>query len=241
MEHYLGADIQLHSAVDQIEQIAGGWRVCSAKGAREHQSVLLAAPAHRLAAIKLDSDPEFSLKALGDIKYPPVVSVVFGFRRQDVEHPLDGFGVLIPEVEQLNILGAIFSSSLFPNRAPEGHVTITCYLGGCRNPHLTQFDQGTLRRLVLRDLGKILGVKGQPTFEHCAVFRQAIPQYEIGYGRFKSLMSQIEAASPGLYFAGHYRDGISLGDSVVSGENAAETITAGVQDSQARLQTILAP
>ena len=59
-----------------------------------------------------------------------------GFRRADVAHPLDGFGMLIPEKEGFNILGALFSSSLFPNRAPEGEVTITCYIGGARAPLL---------------------------------------------------------------------------------------------------------
>ena len=219
----LAGNIHTGNAVHEVGETPDGWRVSTQTGAREHAAVILAAPTHRLSKILFKTNSSFSL-ALGEIKYPPIASVVFGFRRADVAHPLDGFGVLVPEVERLNILGALFSSSLFPGRAPEGHVTITCYLGGCRDPKLALSGQDNLRRVVLEDLNKLLGVGGEPTFEHYSVFRESIPQYDVGFGRFKELMSRVERDSPGLFFAGHYRDGISLGDSIVSGENVAEKI-----------------
>jgi len=76
----------------------------------------------------------------------------------------------------------------------------------------------------MQDLRTILGVKGQPTFRHHFCYPKAIPQYEVGYGRFKERMTEIETGAPGLFFAGHYREGISLGDSIVSGHSAAERI-----------------
>src|SRR5262249_46544957 len=76
------------------------------------------------------------LAALSGIRYPPVASVVLGFRREDVAHACEGFGMLIPKVEGFKILGTIFSSSLFPNRAPAGHLTLTSYVGGERYPEL---------------------------------------------------------------------------------------------------------
>ncbi|MDB6037081.1 MAG: hemG, partial [Verrucomicrobiales bacterium] len=133
----------------------------------------------------------------------------------------NGFGVLVPEVEKMKILGAIFSSSLFPHRAPEGHVTITCYIGGCRNPNLAVGDRAVLRSAVLEDLQKLLGVRGKPTFEHISVIPKSIPQYDVGFGKFKEFVHQIEASSPGLFFAGNYREGISLGDAIVSAEDAS--------------------
>jgi oxygen-dependent protoporphyrinogen oxidase len=78
--------------------------------------------------------------------------------------------------------------------------------------------------LTVRDLRKLLGVSGKPTFEHCFVFPKAIPQYEVGYGRFKELMNRAEIEAPGLFLAGNYRDGISLSDSIVSGYKAAERL-----------------
>src|SRR6185436_12548930 len=146
----------------------------------EHSAVLLAAPAFKLADIPVHGPAGLSLAPLREILYAPAASLVLGFRREDVAHPLDGFGVLVPEVERRNILGAIFSSSLFSHRAPAGHVTISCYIGGLRAPELAARDTTSAVALALEDLRTILGVCGQPVFVHHTVFAKAIPQYEVG-------------------------------------------------------------
>lgn len=209
--------VQLRTGVQRIEQVAGGWRL---NETHEHTAVLYTAPAHKLPAVA-----GFNLDLLKEIYYPPVASVVLGFRRDQVVHPLDGFGMLIPEVEGFRILGTLFSSSLFRDRAPAGHVTLTTYIGGARAPELALRPTNELVSMTLQDLGIILGVTGRPTFEHVVVYPKAIPQYEVGYGRFKDLLTEIETRAPGLFFAGHYRDGISLGDSLVSGHDVAGRIT----------------
>ena len=115
--------------------------------------MLLALPAFRLAEMRVTCESKpISLSMLAGIQYAPVASVVLGFRREDVEHPLDGFGALNPEVEQLNSLGTIFSSSLFPNRAPLGQVLLTSYVGGLRAPHLVSKTPDELCKLVMADL-----------------------------------------------------------------------------------------
>ncbi|MGH7989917.1 MAG: protoporphyrinogen oxidase, partial [Limisphaerales bacterium] len=139
-----------------------------------------------------------------------------------VTHPLDGFGMLIPKIENFKILGTIFSSSLFPNRAPENFVTLTSYVGGERQPELASLPPDELVKLVCEDLRVLLGAKGEPAFQHVALYPKAIPQYNVGYGKFKDLMSEIETKARGLFFAGGFRDGISLGDSIASGFNTAE-------------------
>ena len=70
----------------------------------------------------------------------------------------------------------------------------------------------------------LLGVRGAPTFQHHYFWPQAIPQYNLGYGQYRARLTEIETRAPGLFFAGHYRDGISLGDSVVSGINMADRV-----------------
>ncbi len=165
-----------------------------------------------------------SFSAFSEIRHPPVASVVLGFRREDVAHPCQGFGALIPRVEGFKILGTIFSSALFPNRAPAGHVTLTSYIGGERQPELASLPPDELFDLTCEDLRLLLGVRGRPVFRHSAYYPKAIPQYNLGYGRFRQLMSDIEQSAPGLFFAGHYRDGVSLGDSIVSGCNMAERV-----------------
>src|SRR5882724_10534292 len=89
-----------------------------------------------------------------------MASVVLGFRREDVAHACEGFGMLIPKVEGFKILGTIFSSSLFPNRAPKGHLTLTSYIGGERYPELAMLPAEKLFELTYEDLRVLLGVRG---------------------------------------------------------------------------------
>ena len=132
--------------------------------------------------------------------------------------------MLIPKVEGFKILGTIFSSSLFPNRAPAGHHTLTSYVGGERYPELAALPAEKLYELTCEDLRVLLGVKGKPTFQHCVYYPRAIPQYNVGYGKYRSLMNDIEKKAAGLVLAGHYRDGVSLSDSIVSGCNVVERV-----------------
>ena len=224
----LGSAVHLNSPVIRLHREGDSWRVTSRRDGleetQEHSAAIYTGPAYRLPMLGISADDSINCAPFGEINYPPVASVVLGFRRSDVTHPLDGFGVLIPEVEGFNILGTLFSSSLFPNRAPDGHVLLTSYVGGTRAPELARRSCNELIDLTLRDLRVLLGVSGKPTFEHSFLFPKAIPQYEVGYGRFKELMSAIETQAPGLFFAGNYRDGISLGDSIVSGCNIADRV-----------------
>jgi oxygen-dependent protoporphyrinogen oxidase len=214
----------------------------------EHSAVIYCGMAFKLAELKvmygraaLPRSPEIgaaqqhrptedkeleplNLSPFSEIRHPPVASVVLGFRREDVAHPCEGFGMLIPKIEGFKILGTIFSSSLFPNRAPAGHVTLTSYIGGERYPELALLPAEKLVALVCEDLRVLLGVTGKPTFQHCVLYPKAIPQYNVGYGRYRELMNEIENKAAGLFFAGHYRDGVSLGDTIVSGCNVVERV-----------------
>jgi oxygen-dependent protoporphyrinogen oxidase len=223
----LEGSIRFSSPVRRVAQQGKRWTV-SVEGAGEfeHDCVILAAPAHKLAGLEIVANEKVDLSALGEIVYPPVASVVLGYRRAEITHPLDGFGMLIPEVEKFNSLGVIFSSSLFPNRAPQGHVALTCYIGGMRAPALASKPPEMLCLLAHQDISTILGASGGPVFSHVTFYDKAIPQYNVGYGRFKDLLTETERRAPGLFFAGHYRDGISLGDSIVSGHDMALKIAA---------------
>jgi oxygen-dependent protoporphyrinogen oxidase len=202
----------------------------------EHSAVIYCGTAYRLAELEI-YDSRAALPrgleieaaqqrrpttAFSEIRYPPVASVVLGFRRENVAHPCQGFGMLIPKVEGFRILGTIFSSSLFPNRAPTGHVTLTSYIGGERQPDLALRSPEELVTLACEDLRVLLGIKGRPVFQHTALYPRAIPQYNLGYGRYREWMDAIENQTTGLFLAGHYREGVSLGDSIVSGCNVVE-------------------
>jgi oxygen-dependent protoporphyrinogen oxidase len=222
----LGPALRLNTSVTKLTQATSGWaieqRVNGQAISAEHNAVIYTGTAYRLAEIGLATSAPLSFAPFSEIRYPPVASVVLGFRREDVAHPCQGFGMLIPRVEGFKILGTIFSSSLFPNRAPAGHLTLTSYIGGERYPDLASLPTEKLAAITCEDLQVILGVRGKPTFQHSVFYPKAIPQYVLGYGRFRQMMTDLEAKAPGLFLAGHYRDGISLSDSIVSGCNVAE-------------------
>jgi oxygen-dependent protoporphyrinogen oxidase len=217
----LGNALKLNAPVKRIVRVGDRWRVTAGNEQSEFSAVVYCGTSYRLAELEIAAPAPIDVSIFSQIHYARVASVVLGFRREDVAHPCQGFGMLIPKVEGFKILGAIFSSSLFPNRVPAGHVLLTSYVGGERNPELAGLKPDELVRLTCDDLGLLLGVKGAPVFRQTVLYPRAIPQYNLGYGKFKNLLDEIESNAPGLYFAGHYRDGVSLADSIVSGRNAA--------------------
>lgn len=218
----LHAEIRLRAPVTQVRAGAKGWTVGAAYQTAElYDGVVFAAPAHCVDEIELDFPMGDRIGTLASINYPPVSVVVLGFRREDVTHPLDGFGFLVPEVERRHVLGVIFSSTLFPGRAPDDHVTLTAFVGGVRNPDLANADQPTIIARVMDDLRALLGATGEPTFRILHLWPKAIPQYDLTYGRFKDIMDEAERRNPGLALAGAYREGVSLGEAIASGEEAA--------------------
>lgn len=225
----LGKSVSLNSKVTSLRQSADGWDVTFIENDREeqrnHSAVVLAAPAYKIAEIQIETDESVDFSLLKEIVHPPVASITMGFRREDVADPLDGFGFLVPKVENLNILGTTFSSSIFANRAPAGHVLLTTFIGGCRQPELATQPAEKLFDLTLRDLQGLLGIRGKPTYQHHCLFPWAIPQYNVGYKKFLDFMTATETRFPGLYFAGNYRDGISSGNCIVSGHDVADRIT----------------
>lgn len=228
LESILGDRVRLGASALRIQRHSEGWKLGVREGGKEvesgHSAILFTGSTHRLADLRITTPDPMDVGMFSEIHYPPVASVALGFRRSDVEHPLDGFGMLIPEVERFHILGSLFSSTLFPNRAPDGHVLLTNFIGGTRSPDLALLDLEEMERLILEDLGVLLGVRGKPVYRHCVVYQKAIPQYEIGYSRFKDRMSELEKRAPGFFLAGNFRNGIALSDSIVAGHDAADRI-----------------
>ncbi len=186
--------------------------------------LLYCGTAHSLAGIDVEGIPEKAFVPLEKIVHPAVTVLTLGFRREDIGHSLKGFGVLIPEVEKFNILGALFNSTLFPGRAPEDTVLLTLFIGGMRQPEKAVLADDELVKMSLEDLNTLVEVKGDPVYTHIMRWDKAIPQYEVGYGANKELLTALEAENPGLWFAGNYRNGISAADTIVNATETAEKI-----------------
>jgi oxygen-dependent protoporphyrinogen oxidase len=224
----LGPALRLAAPVSRLAPTGGAWELDVAAGDAvervRHDAVVWAAPAHALDRLDFAGAERAALDRVAVVPYAPVSVLVLGFRRDDVAHPLDGFGVLVPSAERRSILGAIFSSTLFPDRAPPGHVALTVFLGGARDPRLAESDAHTLTARALDDCRDLLGVHGEPVFRRHVFWPRAIPQYIVGYGRLHAAMDQVERANPRLFLAGTYRHGISVGEALASGALTADRV-----------------
>jgi oxygen-dependent protoporphyrinogen oxidase len=235
----LNGSVRLNCPVGGIEPSGRGWRIYSPAGPETYSSLLFCSPAHRLPELVTGSDLSGELKNFEQVYYPPIARLAFGFRRSQVAHPLDGFGALVPRKENMSILGVLFSSSMFENRAPQDHVLLTAFAGGARNPHLRNSSADQIAEMALDDLRSLLGISGAPVFHDVVQLDRSIPQYNVGYGAVKQLIERIEAASPGLYFSGNFRQGISVSDCIAAGAAAAGKVGvfASSTDFSPSLQT----
>ncbi|MGZ0654425.1 protoporphyrinogen oxidase [Coraliomargarita sp. W4R72] len=206
----LGPSLHTNVSIQSIQHTEDGWQIEWNGEIHSYDEVVLTTPAHALEKLPLAPAIKEALQALTAVDYPPVSVLSLAFKRADIAHPLDGFGVLVPECEGRKILGALFPSSIFEGRAPADEVMLTIFVGGERQPELATTDTDALLTNVLPELKAILGVSGQPTFVHHKHWPRAIPQYKLGYGKLLAQMDTIEATYPGLKLAGNYRNGISL-------------------------------
>jgi len=222
--------VALNSDVRSIRPGSGarwrvGWAESGGERSAEFDCVVTALPAGSLARLEIGPDGACPLSGLGAIEYPPVASVFLGFRRDQVQHPLDGFGALVPAVEKLSILGIVFSSSLFPGRTPADHVALTVLAGGALQPGIAMLPEGELVERACSDLRLLVGAHGRPAFVRHTLWPRAIPQYNLGHGRHLEAMAECERRHPGLFIGGNVRDGISLPDCLLSGVSLANRVS----------------
>jgi oxygen-dependent protoporphyrinogen oxidase len=226
----LGRRVRLGSRATRIAREGDGWRMSvDRNGAHEDQfldAIIWTGPAHALERLEMPEDARSALQPAMTLRHPPLSTLALGFKRRDVTHALDGFGVLCPEVEARTVLGVLFSSTVFDGRAPDGQVLITCFIGGERSPELGAMPLEGLLPKVLDDLRTLLGVSGAPTFVHHQHWPHAIPQYELGHDAVVNGAARVESAMPGLYLTGQWRAGVALGDCIAQGQATAARVIA---------------
>jgi oxygen-dependent protoporphyrinogen oxidase len=160
------------------------------------------------------------------VVHAPLATVALGFRASDLARLLDGFGFLVPAVERRTIVGALFNSAVFADRAPAGHVLVTCFVGGTGQPELVDAAPDALLGAVVDELRELLGVRAAPRFVRDTRWPRAVPQYAVGHDAVTRAADEAERRNPGLFFAGQYRDGPGLGDCVAGALRAAEGAAA---------------
>jgi oxygen-dependent protoporphyrinogen oxidase len=200
--------------------------------------VVWTAPAYELADLELrgPTSRDDRTRQFDEVEYPPVTIVAMGVEREHIEHPLDGFGMLVPEPEPHPILGTLFMSSVFPGRAPEGKALLSTFVGGAREPEAALAPREMLVERVQSELHELIGLRGEPEFTDVFCWERAIPQYEVGYGRMLETMRALEADHPGLHLAGSFRDGVAVPDLIEAGVELANSLDSHTGETDRRAQ-----
>lgn len=222
----LGDRMRLGERARRLTRAGSGGFLVTTEGKPNRYSaraVVLAVPARSSATLLRELTPG-ATAALEEIAYAPVVSVALAYARGDVAHPLDGFGFLVPRVENRKILGTLFSSSMFEGRAPVDTALLTTFVGGQRQPDLTMRTDGEVIALVQGELTQLLGVSGSPRHQLITRWDEAIPQYNVGHLDRLERATAVERILPGVFLAGSYRGGVSLGDCIQWGSETAARV-----------------
>ena len=186
----------------------------------EADAVVMAVPSPTAATLLRRCDPTLS-GALAAIEYAGSTIVSLGFARDDVSHPLDAAGLVVPRREGRRMLAASFSSQKFPGRAPAGSVLIRTFVGGALDPETAAIEDARLVPLVLKELREVLGVRGSPQIVQVNRWLGAMPQYTVGHCEHVATIQQLVAGHRGLALAGAAYEGVGIPQVLASGQAAA--------------------
>ncbi|MBT5872679.1 MAG: protoporphyrinogen oxidase [Candidatus Latescibacteria bacterium] len=186
-------------------------------------SVMVAVPAYRAAELLSELDTELATH-LSDIPYASSLVVNLAYRREDVPHPLDGFGFVVPAIEKRSLIACSFSSIKFADRAPEGHALLRAFVGGATQKHLVDLDDNELLKIVQTDLEDILAIRAKPLFTSISRHPASMPQYPVNHLADVARIQEYVAKHTGLAVIGNAYSGIGMPDCVHSGEAAVEQI-----------------
>ena len=174
------------------------------------ERLIIATPTEVAAKLLSDVNPGFG-PVLRGIEYASVAVVSLGYRREDVQHSLNGFGFLVPRSAGLRVLGSVWNSSLFPGRGPKGCVLLTSFVGGTTDPEAATLSPENLVALVHREIAPLLQIIKPPVCSRVQIYPRALPQYELGHSERLAAIEKMSGDLPNLWLVGNYLRGPSLG------------------------------
>ncbi|HEY2972965.1 MAG TPA: protoporphyrinogen oxidase [Pyrinomonadaceae bacterium] len=191
-------------------------------------ALCLALPAYVSARLVSGVDAQLASE-LDGISYASSATINLAHKREDIPHPLDGFGFVVPFIEGRSVIACTFSSVKFPGRAPQSHALLRAFVGGVLQPEMFELNEDELISRVCSDLRDLLGIKQAPLFAEVSKWKRSMPQYRLGHlERVKRIRERV-ASLPGLALAGNAYTGLGIPDCIRSGETAADLIVSNLE------------
>jgi oxygen-dependent protoporphyrinogen oxidase len=223
--------VRQHCAVSQLQRVDGQWHIeCADARVLSADGVILATPTFQTARLVRRLDPQLA-EHLATIRYSSAATANLAFRRDQIPHPLNGFGFVVPHVENRKIIACSFSSVKYAGRAPEGYVLLRAFVGGSLQAELFNLDDAAMEQAVRQELATFLGIHVVPLFVHIARYPQSMPQYRVGHLRLVETIEKQVAQHSGLALAGNAYRGVGIADCVRGGETAAESVLTQVSQN----------
>ncbi len=227
----LGERVVTDAEVVAISKDNDRWIVRTAGGNSEQADIVVSAsPAYSLAKMLDEVDPVIT-DTLRQIHYSSLSVICTGYQTEGLGHPLDGFGYLVPKEEGRTVLGTLWDSSMFEERAPAGMGLLRSMAGGACRPELIKLSDDELLQRVQDDLQVAMGIKKDPSFSRIIRHQQAIPQYTVGHGKRLELIEERLDSLPGLYLTGNAFRGVGLNDCVASSQTTVERVMKSIMRS----------
>jgi oxygen-dependent protoporphyrinogen oxidase len=232
-ESLAGVSIHTGTIVTDIVPTGLGYRVeVGGKHAQSDGSfdgVVVACPAHAAArlfsSVQSTNLPLHNLtRELSAIGYASCAIANLVYRRNQVLHPMNGAGFVVPHIEGRKILAASFSHAKWPNRADDSTALIRVFMGGAVQGDICELPEADIVRIAMAEIESILGISGPPLDSNIKVWKRAMPQYAVGHKARVGRIRAIEAHLSGLALAGNAYEGVGIPDCIASSNRAATKI-----------------
>ena len=224
-------EIMYRTTARSIEQTGNGWLVRTGQLELSARHLIIALPVNRCLAL-LNENGGLPAPPLQTIPEARLATVAMGFAADKADVPF-GFGYLAPEQEQRFALGTLFSSHMFPGRAPEGHLLLETLVGGRRHPERLDLPDEEIVALAYADIKQLMTLPEPPAFSRVLRPKWGIPQMEEGYPSLLAWRNMLHERLDSLHICGFGWQGIGINDMHKESWKVAKRILSGQQDSGA--------
>ena len=210
-EKLSGINLELNTAVESLSPTNKGWSIGADRESQqqEFESVILTCPTYVSAGLVRGFDAELA-NELDGIEYASAAIVVVAAPRENFQKPLEGFGLVLPSVDQRPVIALSCTNRKFAGRAPAGMDVYRVFIGGALQSEMVDYDDQKLQQIAVDELTHWLGFDGRYEFVNVFRWRNAMPQYHLGHRhRVNSILERI-GQHRGLQMAGNVFDGVGI-------------------------------